>query len=41
MGGGGGVDGEGGVVDHLVGSCPCLGVGVGQVIDVARGKGGL
>ena len=35
------MDGEGGVVNHLVGGCPCLGVGVGQVIDVARGRGGL
>ena len=41
VGGGGRVDGEGGVVDHLVGGCPCLGVGVGQVIDVARRKGRL
>ena len=41
MGRGGGVDGEGGVVNHLVGDCPCLRVCVGQVIDVARWEGRL
>ena len=35
------MDGEGGVVDHLVGSRPGLGVGVGEVVDVVRGEGGL
>ena len=35
------MDGEGGVVDHLVGSRPGLGVGVGEVVDVVRGEGRL
>ena len=35
------MDGEGGVVDHLVGSRPGLGVGVGEVVDVVRGDGWL
>ena len=38
MGGRWGVDGKGGVVDHLVGSRPGLGVGVGEVVDVVRGE---
>ena len=31
------MDWEGGVVDHLVGSRPGLGVGVREVVDVVRG----
>ena len=32
------MDWEGGVVDHLVGSRPGLGVCVGEVVDVVRGE---
>ena len=35
------MDWERGVVDHLVGSRPGLGVGVGEVVDVVRGEGRL